>query len=274
MALPSKRLAIIFDFDETLTNDSTSALLKSQGVDVTEFWDVKVKKLINQGFDPTEAYMMQMVKEMRQRGKLEQLRDRNLNKFGSTLTFYPGVTNLFDELRALVDDRVRIQFFVISGGFQEIIAGSSIANELDDFWGCTYHWDRALGIPYPKNAVSFTEKTKHLFQINKGLIGSGYKNKPYEVNEFMESRARHIPLENMIYVGDGLTDVPCFSLLDQNKGHPICVFNERLNRREGLQRAIKATRHRSVMGPYRADYQRGSEIRVFIEHVCEEFVNS
>ncbi len=72
MALPSKRLAIIFDFDETLTNDSTSALLKSQGVDVTEFWDVKVKKLINQGFDPTEAYMMQMVKEKRQRGKLDQ----------------------------------------------------------------------------------------------------------------------------------------------------------------------------------------------------------
>ena len=269
MVPPHRRLAVILDFDETLTDDSTSQLLKSHGVDVDVFWEVQIPDLINQGFDPTEAYMMLLVKEMRRRGKLEALRDERLREFGSTLIFHAGVIDFFAELRKLVAGRMKVQFFVISGGLQEIIAGSSIAHELDDFWGCTFYCDKALDIPYPKNVISFTEKTKYIFNINKGLIGARYKNKPYEVNEYMAPKTRHIPLENMFYIGDGLTDIPCFSILDNYDGWPVCVYNESRGRREGMQRAVRVTRHRGVAGPYKADYSRGKGLRDFLDPICE-----
>lgn len=265
-----RRLAVIFDFDETLTDDSTTELLRFCGIDVNKFWTARLPRLLDQGFDPTEAYLMLMVRELKEKGMLGKLRPGRLREFGRTLTFHRGVPAFFSELRELVAGRMQVQFFVISGGLQEIIAGSSIANELDDYWGCTLHWDNTVQVPFPKNLISFTEKTKHLFQINKGLIGAKYKNKPYEVNEYMPEKARHIPFDNMIYVGDGLTDVPCFSILDHNDGHPICVYNKSRGRREGIQRAIRATRHRGVAGPYSADYREGSGLREILDSVCEE----
>lgn len=260
------KIAIIFDFDETLVSDSTTQLLGEYSIDTNEFWDTKHASLIEEGWDPTEAYLMLLVKEMKEQGKLGDLTPNKLREFGDNLQLFEGVYDMFDTLRRRAPDNVTIQFFVISGGLQEIVAGV-LGKVLTDFWGCTLDDGKDLGIPYPKNVVSFTEKTKYLFQINKGLIGASYKNKPYEVNEFMEPKARAIPLENMIYVGDGLTDVPCFSILE-NKGHPIVVYNQAQSRRAGIQRASRVARHRSLFGPYKANYERGSCLRNVIEEIA------
>ena len=266
MELSEIKIAIIFDFDETLVSDSTTQLLEKYHIDTDEFWDIKHAALIQEGWNPTEAYLMLLVKEMKERGKLGELTPYKLREFGASLLLFEGVYDMFNTLRQRASDNVAIQFFVISGGLQEIIAGA-LEKKLTAFWGCTLDNGESLGVPYPQNIVSFTEKTKYLFQINKGLIGANYKNKPYEVNEFMEPKARAIPLENMIYVGDGLTDVPCFSILE-DKGHPIVVYNQTQSRRAGIQRALHVARHRSLFGPYKANYERGSCLRNIIEEIA------
>lgn len=269
MSAKNRKIAVIFDFDETLVDDSVTQLLRKHGIGPDDFWDQKRPSLIQNGWDPTEAYLMLLVKEMKDRGKLDELTPDKLREFGATLQLFEGVQDMFAQLRKLVPDSVTVQFFVISGGLQEVIAGTKIEKELDDYWGSTLDDGSALGVPYPKNVISFTEKTRYIFQINKGFIGARYKNKPYEVNEFMEQRARAIPLENIIYIGDGLTDIPCFSILEK-KGFPIVVYNQDPKRREGLQRGVKIARHRSVHGPYKAIYRKGSSLRNLIEETCRE----
>lgn len=269
MLRKNRKIALIFDFDETLVDDSTTQLLQRNGIDPDEFWNEKHAALIQKSWDPTEAYLMLLVKEMKDRRKLGELTAHNLREFGATLQLFEGVRDMFAELRKLVPDNVTILFFIISGSLQEVIAGTPIAKELYDHWGSTLDDGSALGVPYPKNVVSFTEKTRYIFQINKGLIGAQYRNKPYEVNEFMDPRARAVPLENMIYVGDGLTDVPCFSILE-NKGVPIVVYNQYQGKREGIQRAVKLARHRFLGGPYKANYRKGSSLRNLIDEICRQ----
>lgn len=261
------RIAIAFDFDETLTSDSITQLLLKHGVDSEEFWSRKLATLIEEGWDSTEAYMMLLVKEMKARNKLDELKPHKLREFGANLQLFDGIFDMFSTLRKRIPDGVTIQFFVISGGLQEIVGGA-LESELTDYWGCTFDDGSNLGVLYPKNVISFTEKTKYLFQINKGIIGARYKNKPYEVNEYMEPRARAVPLTNIIYIGDGLTDVPCFSILEEHKGHSIVVYNEDQRRREGIQRAVKVARYRKAWGPYRANYSRDSSIRNLIEEIA------
>lgn len=269
MSKRNSKLALIFDFDETLVDDSVTQLLQKHNIDPAEFWDKNHPSLIQQGWDPTEAYLMLLVKEMKGRGKLDELTPHRLRDFGAELQLFEGVCDMISQLRELVSPNAAIQFFVISSGLQDVIAGTTVANELNDYWGCTLDDGGTLGLPYPKNVISFTEKTKYIFQINKGFIGPKYKNKPYEVNEFVEERARAIPLEKMIYVGDGLTDVACFSILEKGRGVPILVYNQDMKKRAGIQRAVvKIARHRSVRGPFRADYQSGSSLRNLIEALC------
>lgn len=266
MPKKNRRIALIFDFDETLTPDSTTQLLQKHGVDTDKFWNQKHTRLIEDGWNPTEAYLTLLVQEFKDRGQLDELKPDKLSEFGAGLQLFGGVHDMFKTLKKRIPSKVTIQFFVISGGLQEIVAGV-LDSELTDYWGCTLDDGAALGVPYPKNIVSFTEKTKYLFQINKGLIGAEYKNKPYEVNEFMDTEERAVPLENMIYIGDGLTDVPCFSILER-KGHPIVVYNEGETRREGIQRAVKVTRHRLAWGPYKANYRKGSSLRNLIGEIA------
>lgn len=267
----STQIAVIFDFDETLTPDSTTELLKRQGVNTDDFWNKKHAVLIDEGWDPTEASLMLLVKEMKEFNRLDELSPERLQAFGSTLRLHRGLISLFRDLRQMGHSGVTIRFFVISGGLQEVIAGTKIAKELDDFWGCAFDDGQALGVPYPKNVISFTEKTKYIFQINKGIFGEGYRNKPYEVNEFMEPDERQIPLENMIYIGDGLTDIPCFSIL-QGRGEGIVVYNQVEGKREGLQRALTVSRHRSVRGPFNANYSKGTSLRNVIDERCREII--
>lgn len=273
MSGKNRKLALIFDFDETLVADSVTRLLRENQIDADEFWDQKHASLIEKGWDPTAAYMMLLVNEMKKHGKLKELTPRKLRQFGQErLQLFEGVEGMFAELRELVGRDVTIQFFVISGGLQEVIRGTPIAKKLTDYWGCTLDDGKAVGVPYPKNVITFTEKTKYLFQINKGFVGAQYKNKPYEVNEFVEEQERAIPLENMIYIGDGLTDVPCFSIL-KAEGCPIVVYHQREDRRVGLQRAVKIARHRPVHGPYSADYTEGSDLRNCLDEVCRQMAN-
>jgi phosphoserine phosphatase len=271
MAAPQNIIAVVFDFDDTLTDDSTTALIKSVGLDPKEFWGIKAQALIEAGWDPTPAYLKLLLDNVGNGKPLGKLTNARLREFGAQLKFYPGIPELFTELREDVQQHQLsspgIQFFVVSGGLEEIIQGSSIAKHLSGVWGCQFAEENGE-IKYIKKLVSFTEKTKYLFYINKGL---GPDAGAYAVNEKIESENRRVPFDNMIYVGDGLTDVPCFSLVESNKGRAFGVFNPENpdSPKKAWEKLVAPKRVTTMNAPkYRGTDELGALLRAHVQSLC------
>ncbi|UOQ75252.1 haloacid dehalogenase-like hydrolase [Hymenobacter cellulosilyticus] len=136
----SQVIALVFDFDDTLTPDSTTQLLVHHGVDPDVFWGDKVAKRVLSGWDPTLAFLEEIFVLTKKGEPLEGLSNAALFEFGKTLTFYPGLPDIFEGLRAITREYPltlpTIEVYVISGGFEQLIRGSAIAPYLTDCWGC------------------------------------------------------------------------------------------------------------------------------------------
>jgi phosphoserine phosphatase len=272
MPAPQNIIAVVFDFDDTLTDDSTTALITSVGIDAADFWGTKAKALLDAGWDPTPAYLKLLLDSVGDGRPFGKLTNARLREFGAKLRFYPGLPRLFKDLRESVAlhslSKPGIEFYVVSGGLEEIIRGSSIAKDLSGMWGCQFA-EEAGQIRYLKKVVSFTEKTKHLFEINKGLIGDSVG--PYAVNEKLEAPERRVPFENMIYVGDGLTDVPCFSLVERFGGTAFGVFDPKKldSPKKAWEKLLAPHRVTSMNAPkFRKKDELGSLLRVAVKSVC------
>lgn len=282
MAVVERRtVALVFDCDETLCADTTDFLLMELGQDPIEFWQEVSRLVRTSHWDPPLAYMTKLLDLMKD--KLEAKSYEALCKYleivGGKVEFHDGVGEMLDELRKIVQEQedyrdagVNLEFFVVSGGLEELIRGTRLTQ-----WGfppenmvaCSFGAGND-GKPTPKSIVTFTEKTKYLYAINKGIPFPKLRSHPDSVNVLMLPPARPIPFENMIYVGDGLSDVPCFSMLNQSGGVGIGVFSERAYSR-GYQLAVS---RRIMAGPYRPDYSSQSDIRLFLEQRIKAVADS
>jgi hypothetical protein len=161
--------------------------------------------------------------------------------------------------------QVKLSIHIVSSGFEEILRASKISTYVDDIFGCRFEYGgKAEVISYPRSSVSFTEKTKFIYAINKGLKSEDLYKDPYCVNNFVEVPDRPVPLQNMIYIGDGPTDVPCMSLL---KGVGCEIFAVYTEPRHGIPKNTYelARQGRFTRGPYNRDYRSGSELRRVLE---------
>ncbi len=223
-------IAVVFDFDDTLVPDSTSLLLSAHGVDTDKFWREDAIALVAEGFDPSPAYMKLILDNVGENRPMGLLSNQSLRDFGATLDdkFQPGIPEVFEDLRrsaAQLPD-VAVEFYIISGGLEDAIGGSSIVRRYFDGWyGCRFGENERGVISSIKRCVTFTEKTRYLFEINKGITPSETLEKPFAVNVDVPKESRRIQFENMIYVGDGMTDIPCFSLLKTMGGISFGVFD-------------------------------------------------
>lgn len=276
MSAPQNVIAVIFDFDDTLTDDSTTQLLKAHGIDTTEFWGVKQKQLVQDGWDPALAYLSLILENVGDGKPLGKLSNKNLEDFGKTLTFYPGLPDMFSDLKSITADfklsNPKVEFYIISGGLETVIRGSAIASHVDGIYGCRFAETNGV-VSHIKNVISFTEKTRFIFEINKGLgaDGADTRTNPYEVNESRASDVRRVPLSNMIYVGDGLTDVPCFSLLERSGGSGFGVFDPggAGKPKKAWQQLLAPKRTRSLNSPkYRKDDELGAILRAAVSAMC------
>ncbi len=264
-------IAVVFDYDDTLVPDSTSALLRAHDIDLDEFWTDLVPGLVRQGYDPPLAYLRVILDHIGPGQPLGALTNANLQEFGRSLdtTYFPGIPELFADLRRIVaahEDLV-VEFYIISGGLKDLIAGSEIvANNMTGVYGCQLGEDLDAGyIRYIKRCITFTEKTRYLFEINKGVQPSQSDTQPELVN--LRKDDRRVPFANMVYVGDGLTDVPCFSLVQKNGGTPFGVFKSGAeSARQAFQKLLATDRVKGLHSPdYRADADLGAMIRAAVE---------
>lgn len=209
-------IALVFDFDDTLASDSTTGFLESIGVDTASFWKDQVDPLLSQqDWDPVPAYLYQMIQLSRQ-GSHGLITRERLREWGVRLALHDGVQTLFGRLRAAVraeHPKVQLEFYLISSGIGDVVRATPIAHEFTEIWASEFVYGEDGGISFPRRIVSFTDKTRYLFHIQKGLIGREYRNKPFEVNRKVPEDRLRVPFDQMVFVGDGYTDIPCFSLI-------------------------------------------------------------
>jgi hypothetical protein len=254
----SDTIAVVFDFDDTLAPDSTSSFLASLGVDVPSFWKRAVQPLIDVGWDPIPAYLYKMI-ELAQG-------DHNITKealvaWGKKITPFQGTTRVFDRVRKhaiATHDKVNVEFYLVSSGIGDILRNTKLAHYFKDIWSCDFHYGLNGRIDFPRNVVSFTDKTRYLFQISKGIIGPQVRGTPFNVNKKFDPSKLRVPFDQMIFVGDGLTDVPCFSLIRKNGGIAIGVFDR--HEKEKWGRAWGFIEEGRVSNLVPADFSKNSAL--------------
>jgi hypothetical protein len=258
-------IALVFDLDDTLLPDSTTMLLESKGIDAERFWKVDAKALLDQGYDPTIAYLNLILDNVGDKKPLGNLTIQELHDFGATLEdkFFPGVNTLARDLRDLVKKISRdiaVELYIVSGGLQDIMDGSSFINEtFEAIYGCQFGADENGVLKKIKRTITFTEKTRYLFEINKGIRPPDTVSNQYLVNKFIPEGTRRVPFRNIIYVGDGLTDIPSFSLVQKNGGTAFGIFkpNEAASAKRAFLEFLKTGR---VVGTYSPKFAEGEDL--------------
>jgi phosphoserine phosphatase len=274
MSAEQATLALIFDFDDTIAPDTTTKLLTRNDIDAEQFWKEEFVSRIEDGYDPTVAYLSAIIDKTKN-GELAGLSDEGLRETGQSLDseVFTGFQSLLADIQDIVSeyDAVEIEFYVISEGLKTIIEATEIAAKLDHVYASEFSKTEGK-VDGIKNAISFTDKTRYLFEINKGIDPTAEPTNPYAVNDRYEGSDRRIPFENMIYVGDGLTDVPCFSLIKGRGGRTIGVYDSEYS--SPKQEAILeiGAPHRAEGSPpkYSEDEKLGSLIRLAVEGLCTD----
>ncbi|MGD0978041.1 MAG: hypothetical protein ABR962_02750 [Candidatus Bathyarchaeia archaeon] len=269
----SNVIAIICDFDDTLGEDTTNLFLKEyfgmHEKDILDFWNKDVKRLVTKGWDPPLASIDLILARLKKAKR--KIANQDLRDLGRKVHLFTGVQDLFGRLRSFVNGRkefseafIQMEFYIISGGFEEIIRGTTISSEMKDIFGCTF--DERKGSLVVKSIVTFTEKTKFLYAINKGISGTELRRNPYRVNDVKAKEQRRIPFPNMIYVGDGPTDIPCFSAVQQYGGKTIGVLKYEKKAEELVVDKWRAWAiakgERATLGPYLPEYGEGTDLYV------------
>lgn len=257
-------VALVYDFDGTLSpgNMQEFGFIQAIGKDKDEFWR-KNKELSEQNdASGILCYMNLMVKEAAYNSI--SLNRESFRKFGKDIKLFDGVEEWF----SLVNNYGKsigldIKHYINSSGLKEMIEGTSIANEFENIYACSFLYD-INGVAYwPAVAVDYTAKTQFLFKINKGIKEVSDTKK---INEFVPEKERPIPFERMIYFGDGETDIPCMKMVKEHGGHSIAVYGNASKK----STAMKLIEEDRVNFACMADYREDKEMYKVVKRVLDK----
>lgn len=259
-------VAIMYDFDKTLcTKDMQEyAFIPALGMRAEDFWGEVSALTDAEEMDGILAYMYKMVEKARQK-HIPVTRD-TFRDMGKSVEFFHGVDSWFDRMNAYGQQvGVEIEHYIVSSGIKEIIEGTPIAEKFRKIYACEFMYDGSGSIQWPKFAVNYTAKTQFLFRINKGVLTVDSKSAD-ELNQYTPEHHRRIPFRNMIYIGDGLTDVPCMKLVKANGGQAIAVFD----RGKGRDAALNLLQADRVNFVAPAEYGPDSDIEAMVKAIIQK----
>ena len=260
MASKKPIIALMYDFDKTLCTTDMQAytFIPNLGMSANEFWAKASDLAEKHKMDRILAYMYLMLDEAHIHRK--PIRRSDFVALGKDLELYPGVAEWFSRINRFGKEQgVTIKHYIISSGLREIIEGSSIYKEFDDVFAGEFLYDENGVACWPKNVVNYTTKTQFLFRINKGVLDISNDD---DLNRFTPEEDRPVPFRNMIYIGDGLTDVPCMKLVKVNGGCSIAVYQK------GKQAKVKdLILDQRVNFSEPADYTEGSQLDLITKDI-------
>ena len=213
-------VALIYDFDKTLSPQNMQEYTFLPGINVSpaDFWGACREFSLKHQMDGIHSYMYMM--QHMARGNMDFNRDV-LRNLGAGVEFFPGVESWFGRVREIGDRLdVDVEHYIISSGLTEIIEGSRIGHEFKAVFACSFCYDESGHPVWPSSAVNYTSKTQYLFRINKGIMDV---TNDEDLNAYTPEYKRRIPFSNMIYIADGLTDVPCMKMTKQKGGFAVAV---------------------------------------------------
>lgn len=273
MASSQTTIGIIYDYDQTLSPNymQDEVLFPHFGINAAQFWK-KSRELVNEeGYDGELAYLKSMLDYL----AMDRPTNDELRALGANLKFYKGLPEMFEEINGMLDEQhrlygIKIEHYIVSSGLKALLDGSKLAPYVKRIFGCEFGEDKDGRITFPKRVISHTTKTQYIFRINKGMLEPND-----DVNDHMAPELRPIPFQNMIYVGDGPTDVPCFTLMKKYGGHALAVYNPDEENRSSFRKCYQLSAHADrlkYIAP--ADYRAGGHLRLLLEEMVLEIADA
>jgi phosphoglycolate phosphatase-like HAD superfamily hydrolase len=215
-------MAIAYDFDGTLApgNMQEHQFLPDIKVSPESFWSEVRNVAKDEQADEILVYMNLMLRKAHE--QKVPVRREDFKKRGRSIEFFDGVPEWFDRLNKYAKGKnIDLKHYLISSGNAEIFAGTSIAKYFEAVYASKYLFDEHDVAQWPALAINYTTKTQFLFRINKGVTDISDNE---SVNKVAPEAERPVPFENMVFVGDGATDIPCFRLVKEKGGLSVAVY--------------------------------------------------
>lgn len=262
-------IALVYDFDGTLSPQPMQeyTVLPKIGVEPAEFWAMVDREARETESDPMLVYMRHIIEAL-ERTKLDVKRE-DFARMAARVKYFPGVPTWFIRMNTYVrrrsGGRVKLAHYLISAGQREILEGVSIRRHFKRIYASEYHFNHHGIATFPKLLVTDTLKTQFLFRINKGREAV-----TESINEHMPEADRPIPFQNMIYVGDGMTDVPSMALTKKSGGHSMAVYDPKGDR--GRATCVKLLQAGRVDFIAEADYRAESKLTKRVELLLDAII--
>lgn len=272
MSVPQTTIAIVYDYDQTLspTYMQDEVLFPAYGIDSALFWKKSRALVQDDGWESELAYLKTLLDSL----PMDPPTTEDLIRLGAGLKFFPGLPEMFTELDAQLSEThrtigIHIEHYIVSSGIKALIDGSALRPWIRETFGCEFATDSHGRISFPKRVISHTQKTQYLFRINKGLLDLSQ-----DVNDHMPPDLRPIPFPNMIYIGDGPTDVPCFTVMRQFGGQAIAVYNPDDPSRGSFRKCYQLCAHAGrIKHIAPSDYRAGSHLRLILDEMIREIAD-
>lgn len=214
-------VAFIYDFDGTLAHGNIQEYNFIPALNMTsdEFWNEVDNLKINNNMENVLAYMYLMLKKAEEHNM--SVKKSAFIEYGKNIKFYPGVIDWFDRVNSYASTLgIKVHHYIVSSGIKEMIEGTQIKDKFEKIYACSFLYNIDEIAKWPAVSVNYTNKTQFLYRINKGI----YEVYDESINNKMAEEDKKIPFENMIYFGDGMTDVPCMKLVKDSGGIAISLY--------------------------------------------------
>lgn len=267
-------IGVIWDFDKTLVKGyMQDPIFAEYGVDPKEFWqenDEMVRSLAAQDvlINPDTAYLNLFLRYVRD-GRFSGLNNEKLVSYGPQQTFYEGIPDIFETTKSLLSNdslcreyNIRVEHYVVSTGFRKVITNSAIAQYVEHVWGCDLIDGLNANGEKVISEIGFTidntTKTRALFEINKGV----HKRDGVQVNTKMSEAQKRVSFNNMIYIADGPSDIPAFSVVKERGGATFAIYPKQDVR--ALQQVENMRMDNRIDMYAEADYRDGTTASMWI----------
>ena len=257
------RIGILYDFDKTLctTDMQEYDFIKNLGMTSDAFWGEAAAITAGHEVEKILAYMFVMIKKCKEKGI--PLTEEYLRSCGQHVELFNGVLTWFDRINEYGRSQgVEIEHYIISSGTYEIIQGTPIAKYFKRIYACRYMYDENGEALWPALAINYTLKTQYIYRISKGTLDV---TDDYNLNRVQDESLRRIAYHNMIYIGDGLTDIPCMKLVKERGGKSIAVYPA--GNREHVKPLVEDARINYVC---MADYSPDSPLERIVKLMIEK----
>lgn len=248
------KIAILYDFDDTLSSKCMQEFGLFENLGLTDnFFEESASEASKKGADRILNYLYNLGRMINKKGYKRE----DIVKFGKDIEFFPGVLTWFERINNFGKrHNIEVEHYIVSSGQKELIEGCPIAKYFKKIFACEYMYNEDGSVSWPKVFVNYTNKTQFIFRISKGVLDISDDS----INDVMDQSLRSVSYENMIYVGDGYTDVPCMKVVKEKNGLALAVYTER--NRDLVENLFLNGR---VNNFHYADYSEGSDMEIEVK---------